>query len=252
VDGYRAVAIANDYKVANFVAFEGTVHWVGTDRGLYGVTGDEAFRVEGLEETVIALQSLGGELWVRSPKAVYRIDVRKAQAFCPLDPNLNVDRLEEIAGGLWLFTTRLVWSGGSGTTKAGPVYILDEEVVHEAPTRATPICAVSAVRDDLWFVSDEGPAYRLRESALKAFPRKGSVVHAISNVGGAVWLRAQDGAYRVRGERAQRIPNKTLSVFSIEEREGLVLVITDDEAYQVDGDKVTQIPRPSSETIPPT
>ncbi|RPI46134.1 MAG: hypothetical protein EHM59_08275 [Betaproteobacteria bacterium] len=250
VDGYRAVAVASDYNTANFVTFENGIHWLGTDRGLYGITDGETFRVQALDEGVDALHVLGARLWAQSRKAVFRIDGRIAHAFRPHDPELNVDRLEQIGGRLWLFTTRLVFSENIGTNRPGPVYVLDADAAVAAPTQATPIRAVHAVDADLWFIADRGPAYRLRAGALKAFPRKDAIVHGVSVAGGAVWLRAEDGAYRMRGERARRLPNKTLSVWSIEERDGHVLVTTQDEAYQVDGDTVVQVAHPGTGTLP--
>jgi ligand-binding sensor domain-containing protein len=244
VDGHRAVAVADDYSVANFIAFEHGIHWVGTDSGLYCVTDDETFRVSGLEASVDALHSLGGRLWVRSQKAVFRIDGRDARAFRLHDPDLDVARLEEIAGGLWLFTARLIWSGNVGRSQPGPVYQIDGDEIREGPTDSIPISAVTSISDDLWFVATRGPAYRLRSHALKPFPRKKAIVHAVSSAGGDVWLRAEDGAYRVRGERSRRIPNMPLVIQDIQDLEGHAVVITADQAFQVDGESVIEIPRP--------
>lgn len=139
-----------------------------------------------------------------------------------------------------------------GTTRPGPLYLLDGDAVRAAPTETTPVVVVRAMHGDLWFTTDRGPALRLRAGALKAFPRKNAMVHEALNLGGSVWLRAEDGAYRVRGERARRLPDQPHTVWTIEAKDGCVLVLTQDEAYRIDGDEAVQVPRESQDAAPST
>jgi hypothetical protein len=242
VDGYRAVAIADDYKCANFVEHARGLHWVGTDRGLYGVDDNGAvFRAEGLDENVKALQTLGEQLWVHSAQAMYRIEGRGARAFRPLDAEVSVDRLEAVAGRLWLHTTRFVRSDGVGTNQPGPLYEVCVDAVHAAPTQALPVRQLVMQGDDLWFIVDNAPAQRLRAGVLKAFPRQGVVVTAVSLVCGEVWLHGPQGAWRVQGARARRLPDKTLPVWRIEERDGHVHVLAGQEAYRIEGNEAVRV-----------
>jgi hypothetical protein len=202
--------------------------------------------VEGLDEAAERLSKVGGRLWFQSKRAVFRVDGRCARAFPLPDPDVWVNRLEEVGSRVLLFTTRLVRSpeSGSGSQKPGPVYVLGDDAAEIAPTKDAPVRFVKEIDGELWFVIEEGPAYRLRGGTLKAFPRQNAVVHDIVRAGGSLWLRAADGAYRVEKDRSRRLPNQPLTVWSIEERDGHALVLTQNEAYEIRGNRATEVPRP--------